>query len=151
LFTGIPLVFVIGSLKLGHDAIAITNALTALIFTAWVWSLARFGFVLPIVATEGTGAFQAFQRSELLSEPIRGRIFLLLIESEIAGFCAASLPFWILRWAGVRSVLSWESWLLVAASVSGAAITQIPMMVGVSRLYSFAHSSNDRKLAATSE
>jgi|tagenome__1003787_1003787.scaffolds.fasta_scaffold20967176_3 hypothetical protein len=130
----ILLSFVSGFLR-RDNAQAITYAATVLIVILWIWLLARFALVVPIVAAERIGTFKAFQASERLSEPIRGRIFLLLLESEVLGFCLVSLPFWIVRSAGLQSLQSWEYWLAMAASVAGGALAQLPMMVGISKAY----------------
>jgi len=101
-----------------------------------LWLVGRFAFVVPILVLEQRDVFSAFQKSEILTEPVRGKVILLILESEIATYIAAMTPYWIVAAApGDLPWPSWTGWILLVLSVAGTGLAQLPMMVGISEIY----------------
>jgi len=119
------------------------------IMVLWILWFSPFVFAIPITAAEPMGALVAWRRSKTLSEPYQTRMFVLLVESEMAGYIAAVLPRWLVYWVAPSSLTYWQHTALVAVSVVGVAVAQLPMMAGISAAFLHATRETPKQLAAS--
>jgi len=98
--------------------------------------LSRLAVSVPIVVGEDCSVWQSLFRSDELTQGKWIELASLLFKSIAGSYIAAYLPFWLSGLFLARvSLPSWFPWFLLALSIVGVSLVDIPMFVGFAALY----------------
>ena len=92
--------------------------------------LVRWIFAVPLVSVHAFSFRKALKVSDRMTDYRALALWALILESEVAGYCALTLPWWVLRYLNVEPTM-FSYYATYATALLLAALSQGPLMIAV--------------------